>query len=83
LVSALVVRMNLDAELLTGKEEFDQQGKTVGLGRCLSDESRAMLHGQRANGLSGEGAAGDPAFFARKPDFADGIAFDNAGEIGS
>jgi hypothetical protein len=83
LVSALVVRMDLDAELLAREKKLDEQGKTIGLRRSLSDKSCAIFGGESADGLANEGTAGDLAIFSGEPDFSDGIAFDYAGVIGT
>jgi hypothetical protein len=83
LVGALVVRMDLNAELLAREKELDEKGKTIGLRRSLSDESCTIFRGESANGLAEERTAGDPAIFSGEPDFSDGIAFDDTGEIGA
>jgi hypothetical protein len=83
LVSAVVVRMDLDAELLAREKKLDEQGKTVGLGRSLSDESCAIFGGESADGLSEKRTAGDSAVFSGKPDFSDGSAFNYTSEIGT
>jgi len=83
LVSAVVVRMDLDAELLAREKKLDEQGETIGLRRSFSDESCTVFLGESADGLAEERTAGDSAIFSGEPDFADGIAFDYAGVIGT
>lgn len=73
LLRELVVGMDLDAELLLGKEDLDEKRGVRGV-VIWAEEEGGELAKERGKGLAGKGAGGGETLVAGEPDFADGLA---------